>query len=368
MSVALLRGGSGRATIKQIRLLASLARHGLSPVTSLSVTAFRSDGGNVSTASRCPDFVAMMELNDPNAVKADHRIFKQGLVDHVIQPLTHNQLCFRLLKSLGERGIIVNYAPKLCALGDKSILERRCREIEQDTATKIPRPDTWLYDCDGSDNLQRPCPELRIIKPANKSRAEGISLIRKHETIAESLYPCVAQELLENPLLVGGHKIDARAYVFIWNKPRFGFSLSHYVRIRHAGIAYRRGEPLAEICSTSACKRAGISGKVSSLAEVELPASEIIAIREQIAYTVSQTMCLAVRITPDYPLFTVWGLDLALCLKDRQATAMLLEVNPFPQFFNGDGCADAQIDDILMAEMAQHLSAMVHHCKPVDGL
>lgn len=361
--VVLLRNGRGYATPRQLQLLLALRRCGLTAATAAPVEGFRFQGrGGVELISvnpfRQPCFVGMVELNDPRKPPPPPWLVGQGVLDPD-ESLTHNQQCRRLLNALAARGVTVNHDQSLCAIGVKWVLEKRCRAYERATGERIPRPLTFLRR---RPDDPAPTSDWRIVKPINGARAEGIVVLPRETPTDPSAFPTVEQELVAYPVLLEGRKIDCRAYVFVWNRPRFGFALSPYIRVRHAPGLFRLGSADAEICSTTRSRRSGKHPLLSDLATLAHAQPELGQLFGAVRDAVEPLMRMVETFVPATNFFSIWGLDLAPRRGPHGMEAQVLEVNPYPQLYNGDPTADGWTERELAPEFARRLSDHVEAC------
>lgn len=343
MDAVFVANARGRANARQTRLMQSLARHAGLKVRCAPVAECWSDSPAIH-------FAGLLELNDRAVNAAPPELVAAGVT--AAGACSHNQLGRRLLAALGERGVSVNWERRVCGVGIKSTLEQRCVEHEAAGGVAVPRPRTQCLLRAGAAVPPLDA-EWRIAKRANGTRAEGLAILPHHEPTPPELFPCVEQELLPSPLLIGGHKVDCRAYVLLWNRPAFGYTVSSYVRVRYAAAPYRRGLPEAEICSTSLARRNGFAPRLSHMAAVEAEESAAAGARAAVHAALDALMAMVARSVPPTPFFSIWGVDVALVhAASEDIGARLLEVNVFPQIYNGDPAADDLTDAELVPELA----------------
>lgn len=341
----LLSNAKGRATARQTRLIENLSKQD-------GIRAALAPLGDLLDCAGAIRFAGFLEVNDASVGMPPPSLVEAGVVPAGGAGLSHNQMGRRLMDALAQRGVSVNWESRICGVGIKSTLEKRCREQEAAGGESVPRPVTVLRrNAAAAPPLDA---DWRIAKRVNGTRAEAISILRRGEETPAVLFPCVEQELIADPSLLDGYKFDCRAYVMVWNRPEFGYAVSRYERVRHAAALHQRGVPEAEICSTSFSRRQGMAAHVSDLGALEAAAEgRMDAVRPALQSALAALMRLVAGSVPATPFFAIWGVDVApLGTAAGGIGALVLEVNAFPQIYNGDDKADALTDRLLVPELA----------------
>jgi hypothetical protein len=284
-------------------------------------------------------------------------------VYYIYDPYLERDLAAReLLTRISRQGVRTNYDPDASQLGVKSVLEERCREYEESSGRKIPRPRTIIVTGDrGKDEIVQfmgnvgPC----IIKPHNESRSRGVAVLLSEESASalELGSRChVVQELVSRPLLMDGCKTGLRVYLIV-NDLKRSYSLSQVGLVKLAPRAYRVGDPAAEIVGPYE-QRDGSWPTIYLLHELvagEETRATWTAIRKSIDQTIDLFMeAVSWRAGLFYqrvPSTQIWGVDILIRETDGRYVAYLIEVNTFPQLYRGDTVTDAAVDDVIRGEL-----------------
>lgn len=196
-----------------------------------------------------------------------------------IQNPTYNKLCRSLLIEISKRKVPSNYSWFAKRWGNKKIFEKLCREYELKTEKNIPRPITKIVEYPQDKELIKKFTlkhDFCILKPSSKNGASGLSIINSKSILDESIKSgtYVMQELISNPILVNGKKIDIRIFLIISDIYRQKFKISSLVFVRYALKPYKRGDINSEICSNSYSKKLGHVPIFKLLDEVESESKE----------------------------------------------------------------------------------------------
>ena len=267
-----------------------------------------------------------------------------------------------LLISIAEHGVRTNYDPDATQLGVKSILEERCREYEESSGRRIPRPRTLVVDGDRDKEsivefLRKfgPC----IIKPHNLSRSRGVAILSSEDDVGqlELGSMChVVQELVDRPLLMGGCKTGLRVYLIVHDLKR-SYSLSQVGLVKVAPEPYRLGDPVAEIIGPYE-QRDGSWPPIYLLNEL-VASDDTRSAWESIRRSIDQTIDLFMESVSwraglfhqRVPTTQIWGIDILVRESEGADEAILIEVNTFPQLYRGDTITDAAVDTVLRDEV-----------------
>jgi hypothetical protein len=263
----------------------------------------------------------------------------------------------KVLTAAGGLGIPVSYESRVGGFGVKSVLERRCREFEASTGKLIPRPRTWIVppgDVDASRTQMQNATGPFVVKPANSSRGRGIEVLRDADRLKPAPTARVVQELVADPLMLDGHKIDARAYLIVHGPPLDVFQGS-LVILRQAAERYRRGERASEICSISYSQRHSECLAVTTLEAVRHASPVWTKAEEAIGMAVRLLSDVVAMHPPSHPFFAIWAVDYCLAYSGGILQPYLLEVNTIPVIYRGQHQLDEATDRMIVAQAAPRL-------------
>ena len=248
-----------------------------------------------------------------------------------------------LLARAARRGQITNATGNDGNLGIKSELARLLDEFETATGCCVRRPRTWIVRGGAPAEFAaaaRPYSRF-IFKPGNNARGLGIRIGDLGGERCDDGGTWIKQELLADPLLVGGYKADIRAYVVIDTTSRANCAMPNEMLVRVAALPYRRGKLYAELTNSAVRQRLGLSPSTTLL-----EATDAIAplARRRIA---AQVKAASQAFLDGYFWYAgtqpacgsrvlLWGLDFFIGGPASDYAASLLEVNAYPSLFVTD--------------------------------
>lgn len=279
----------------------------------------------------------------------------------------YNELCYFLLTEISKRNIPVSFSKYATYWGNKRHLQTMLSIFELVSREIVPRPKTWMVQFPKDKNLVGGI--IRnfghcILKPENKSRARGISILNQVNDIEIGNLldgPYVIQELISEPFLFRGRKTDLRVHIVISDLKKPKYRLLSTVLLRSAPEVYVRGNLMSEICNTSYSKALGKRPIVSTLnllaKSSKLSTDVYREIKKSIEDTVRRLMNAVAWTAMNYnllPYLSIWGIDLLLRKTSVGYTTLVLEVNHYPQFYSGVAEVDEEIDNIF-SEVSSHI-------------
>jgi hypothetical protein len=277
---------------------------------------------------------------------------------------TFNSWSVRVLERARADGICVNYEPSFFQMGNKSVLERRCRHFESQGGRTVLRPRTWVVAPGGEGSLRRDLgnagPGPLIVKPAEGAQGYGLRFASHPDDLPDVTTESVVQEVVRDPLTLDGHKIDIRAYLVVRCGPEEAYRVASFMMIRRAVARYEVGTPTAEITNIAYARR---RGQVVNAVPLDALAASVDtgSVRRAVKATLRQLCAMLAMYAPPAGFAAVWGVDLALSRHEGQLQALLLEVNTAPEIYRGDGALDAETDLMLTTEVGpwlrEHLAA-----------
>ena len=255
-----------------------------------------------------------------------------------------NMLAQRLLRTCATRGLVTNAHGDLSEFAFKDRLERLLLRYSQETGRTIARPETLVT---AGQHLPEAIRAFHargkacLVKPSNATRGEGIFIPNQGEISGiDPQEPFVVQEIVPNPLLIEGHKIDLRVVILFDSANRLirpGFPI---LLVRTAGAPYAPGEMDSEITNTAQRARMGLPPGIRSL---ETYAAIEPALAAQIQQTVESFLRDYMESIAWYEHLNeaheskhriqLWGLDLQPYQTPDGLGITLLEVNVFPNLF-----------------------------------
>jgi hypothetical protein len=257
----------------------------------------------------------------------------------------------RLLARLGEvhPRALLSYAPPWKPISWKWTCEK-CLQDGERTGLQIARPLTFLIN-------DRQLPEALcsfaakrpiIFKPSMGSQCYGIRLAtpRTFDAVAARLGPgrYVAQELVADPLLYDGKKIDLRLYALVTSFTPLNFRVFPGGVVRIAGCDFDRDSPESAamaLTGNSYRKRCGLSLHnlalevlLSRLAleghDIEMLWSDIDELMRGVFQCLARHPSLATTLHLNR-CFYLCGVDLLLVLREGRVRPLFLETNYVPQ-------------------------------------
>ena len=281
---------------------------------------------------------------------------------------SYNELCYCLLAEISRRNIPVSYSEYATYWGNKRHLHTLLSNFEFASRDLVPRPRTCIVEFPKDKNLVGSligkfghC----ILKPENKSRARGISILNQINDIEisnllEGIY--VIQELIRDPFLFRGRKTEVRVHLLISDLKKPKYRLLSPILLRSAPELYVQGNLRSEVCNTSYSKAVGKKPIVSTLSLLakssKLNLEDCNRIKESIEDTVRRLMNAVAWTGVNYKLYPcllIWGVDLLLRKTSEGYTTLILEVNHFPQFYSGVKEVDEEIDNMFSEEVCSYI-------------
>jgi Tubulin-tyrosine ligase family len=366
--VILAPPGDGEATWKATRIARALAATSLLDAVALGpewvqwtvdgvVAHWPPDRFGNGWRSIRPDVLACLGVW---ALTPVSRRFTLESSDGPVQmPETFDSWAFRTLLRAASDGICVNYERVLFEMGSKKLFEERCREAEVNHSLSVLRPRTWLIAPGGEEHGGEQLPaDARppfIIKPDLGAQGYGITFASSVDDVPEVRCDSVVQEVVEDPVTLDGHKIDARSYVVVRTGSRSPFTMLPLIVIRRTIAPYQRGNPDAEISNLSYARRKGSTLQAIPLDEVEPPAMRA-EIRRSIEATLGDLFVMMSQFATEPGMVGLWAVDLALKQDRGGMEALVLEVNTAPEIYRGHVALDAATDAMLADRVAPLLS------------
>jgi hypothetical protein len=264
----------------------------------------------------------------------------------------------------GRRGVATNSVGADGKWGRKDGLEFGLRAYARTTGRTVPRPETVaavepqvraVVDAFAARGV------VCIVKPANQARGNGIRILTPGttwETTSDG--DVVVQQLLDDPLLVSGHKADLRCYALVDGTRRDTSRRVGPIFVRLAPEPYRRAVAAAEITNTSYRRRTGLPPAIYPLdAVTPLAPAARRALAARVERLVDEVLDARFAVAaPDDGGHRVllWGLDI---LPTAGGDVSLLEVNVHPQLFRGVRRCDVLVEQMLATTYAAALRRAV---------
>jgi Tubulin-tyrosine ligase family len=272
----------------------------------------------------------------------------------------------RALSVLAQRGIPTNGSGLLGRLGRKDQLEYALRWYEAATGRLIARPET--HPCTGADLTatlalfgDRDC----IVKPANSRGGQGIHLMAGGSVADDGFDPgarFVVQELIRDPLVLGGSKTDLRCYLLVVPRDRARSRRVGPIFARASAAPYERLVPEAEITNTSLRRRLGLAPSIQPLEtslgrDPAFHAALVGAVEDMCASLLDFAVAWRDAHAAAAPGTQVmlWGLDLLVSGPAAAAEVSLLEINVYPQLHRSDLVCDTLVDEMLLTDYLPEL-------------
>ena len=274
-----------------------------------------------------------------------------------------NSIVARIMSESSRRGIVTNAQGFDGRWGRKDQLEFALRSHTRSTGRKVPRPETFVV-------LEPQIPNVLksfagrgldcVIKPANRARGEGVQIMRPSTPWEPSSNKgnFIIQELVQEPLLVNGHKADLRCYILIDTGRKGASRRLSPVFVRLASVPYMRGKEVAEITNTSYRRQLGLPPAIYPLEQMdvipEVTRKAVLAGLDKLTKELIEARfwwaeSLAIQDTgyPESRRVIVWGLDVIASQTSAGIQLYLLEVNVYPQLFRGSHICDRAVEDML---------------------
>ncbi len=277
-----------------------------------------------------------------------------------------NILAAAVLREAGRRSVVTNALGPEGQLGHKDRLEFILRASGRATARRIPRPRTVVAS---ASQLRQAVAyfqrrgEACVIKPANRSRGEGIRIVAASAEFqgAPGDGEFVVQALVANPVLADERKVDLRAYLRIDSHCRSRSGLLGPMFVRRAAAAYDRGQLEAEITNSAFKAARGAPIDIRPLSgHPELDIDRIRAQTRAVAAALTDTATARIQSHPVAPgdgrRVLLWGIDLLPHWVGGRQELSLLEVNCYPQLFRGVPDCDRACEAMLVEEYLPMLS------------
>lgn len=119
---------------------------------------------------------------------------------------------------------------------------------------------------------------------------------------------------------------------------------------------YKEARLESEICNISYARRLGCPVRARMLDGLYGFGTLQRDIRRAVKEVLSAFFDVVRMYAPERRIFCLWGIDLALAMRDGTIKAFLLEANPSPDVYFHDAEVDHGIDRMLVREMAPLLA------------
>ena len=304
-------------------------------------------------------------LSDDADRRSLQRLVAAGLADTTEKSLfAHTE---QLLLGAARRGVLTNACGAQSAWGDKARLEDMLRACARGGGPRVGRPRT--HPVHGSQ-AERVVAVLHaegidcVVKPAVGSWGEGITIHRRGDrhSVPVHVGEAVVQQLVIDPLLVGGHKVDLRCHVVVDIADPASSRRIGPIVARRAAMPHRSGEPLAEITNVAFQESHGVATALTPIAElagldgsrraaVAAAADDLVAqLLAAHAWWVGETRRSS-QARAESRRILVWALDILVAGGDGEPRALLAEVNVRPQLVNDGVACFAEVETMLDAEL-----------------
>ncbi|MGO9080699.1 MAG: hypothetical protein ACLQDY_16910 [Streptosporangiaceae bacterium] len=290
--------------------------------------------------------------------------------------LGRRQVIHQLLLEASRRGVVTNTNASLYPFWDaKHGLEFTLRRYGRLTGRDVRRPQTvscvfaqvplvlGALGREGAD-----C----IVKPTDGGRGRGLQVVPHGGSwsAASSSSRYVVQELVRDPLLLDGRKLDLRCHVLIDADSRARSGWVPPILARHGQTPYRRGTHDSENLNFSYRPSHAPRSRIAPLDDY---AEFAPSLRQAIS---AEAKRISAELTASYfacrrrradgrPLVRnrvfLWGLDVGLTSAHDGVRALLLENNVRPQLLRGEpGCDAAMAGLITSFHVPAMLSSYAH--------
>ncbi len=164
--------------------------------------------------------------------------------------MPYDRVAYRALREAGELGLWTNYQPTLVRYGLKRNLELACRDFARVTSLEVPRPRTWLPPEGYESFSELDLPKLTLLaKRSAGTRGVGTQMLVTPFSLLTSSGGYVIQELLQNPLLHEGRKVDFRAYVLVTGRRVLSYHVLPLVLVRLAPTPFAPDRLESQLCN-----------------------------------------------------------------------------------------------------------------------
>lgn len=276
-----------------------------------------------------------------------------------------------ILREAARRGLPTNVTSAESMWWRKDVLELGLRAYTRATGRSVARPPTFVV-AGGQVPLAvehfHAAGAGCLVKPVGGSGADGIEIVSAGGPRARH-YPhgdFVVQRLVDDPVLVGGRKIDLRSYVLVDTLSR---ERSRWLRTVFARRAIARFSPAAEraeLTNTSYRLRSGLVPSIVPLGALKgMPAQMRREIEAGIAAVVTELLDALFWWTDTAPergarrpatrRILLWGLDFLASRRDGALDVQLLEINAYPLLYRGSPACDREVDALIRDAVAPEL-------------
>lgn len=279
----------------------------------------------------------------------------------------------RLLLEASRRGVVTNAIGTEFGWGPKHQLEFHLRAHRRAGGAHVPRPATFIV---GASQVATAMATFArhglscVVKPARGSWGEGIQIIRPgaplHRPLEEPTY--AVQQLLPDPYLVHGRKIDLRGHILIdLDDPGHSGPVGPLL-VRRVGTDYVRGEETAEIANVAYQHRRGLPAEILPLDQLAaIPDDDRATMSEQLDAIAAelvqahsrwhQAQVAAGRRSSPSRRVVLWGVDALVRRGDDGVQVFLVENNVYPQVYRRIPSCDEATAAMLRERL---VPALVH--------
>jgi hypothetical protein len=275
----------------------------------------------------------------------------------------------QVLLEASRRGVVTNANARYESWDVKHGLEFSLREYERIGGHEVLRPLTYSAS---AAQLPIVLEALKrsglygIVKPTHGFLGRGLETMSPDRIRTRDFPPgrYVVQELVRDPLLVDGRKVDLRCHLLIDPELREASGWVPPILARIAGVPYVRGTRDAENVNLTYQRKRGLRPVIVPLRDVIMLSPELRHdIRNAIQALSRQVIDAYFALGSDIPKereigrrVFLWGFDVALAAEHGQLQAYLLENNTRAQLYRGQALCDQ-----AMAHMIgrHHLDALL---------
>jgi hypothetical protein len=261
------------------------------------------------------------------------------------------------------RGVMTNALGTSQAGGPKHNQELKLRRYEKATGRRVDRPETYIarpHEVQGVLSIFASRSQNCLLKPVYGEGGCGLRIVHPGQSVSPPSHTLVVQQLIADPLLLGGHKADLRCYLLVDVNNRSSSKRLHPVFLRRAFAAYVPATEAAEITNTNYRARHGLAPDMCLL----MPMADI---SPRLCDEITTKLdLLAIQLLDAYFLDLVhgkvgsavipnrlilFGVDVLVAVPaNAEPRLYFLEANPFPAFFRGVPACDAAIEEMFSAE------------------
>jgi hypothetical protein len=266
----------------------------------------------------------------------------------------------QVLLEASRRGVMTNANARYEFWDAKHALEFTLREHELLGGQEVPRPLTYSA---GAEQVPIVLEALKrnglygIVKPTHGSLGHGLETVSPGLVRARD-FPSgryVVQELVKDPLLVDGRKVDLRCHLLIDPELREASGWVPPILARIAGIPYVRGAQDAENVNLTYQRKRKLRPVIVPLRDVIRLSPELRHdIRNAVQVLSDQIIDAYFALGSDIPRereigrrVFLWGFDVALAVQHGQLQAYLLENNTRAQLYRGQALCDQAMANMI---------------------